>query len=483
MNLRYAFLLLFGSVISPMAHAQCEITWAHLSTFCGADGTAKLVGAVHWTGVSSPTSIIITGNDLLIQLGGFAVSPVYIDDHLIGNTADLTGATVTITDGGSCFDVAPMQNLGTYTAIASALGMFTHTLTATNCALGEFTATFTDNTLHEANFFNEPLTGYTYVLRKDGAVLTSGSLASVLQSNPARLVFSGLTYGQYDLELDLSTGSGQTVQYCPADPVYSFCVPKANDCQTNVKVKVALASVLGSGGLMSDGLRAAGLLPLAEPYSALGYTYVGAAPGLTTAAPLLAVTGNDAIVDWVVLELRTPAPPHTVVASRPALLQRDGDVVDLDGDPYVSFPVVAGFYKIAVRHRNHLGCMSSASYGLDPSPCRGPNLMLPATGTYGTNARRQLTVPGVTGSLMGLWPGEATGDGVVKYTGGGNDRDAILTAIGGGTPTNAVNNVYDRRDVNLDGSIKYTGSSNDRDVVLQAIGGSVPTATRTEQLP
>jgi hypothetical protein len=260
-------------------------------------------------------------------------------------------------------------------------------------------------------------------------------------------------------------------------------VPKANDCQTNVSARVALASVLGSGGLMSDGLRTAGLLPLSEPYTALGHTYVGTAPGATTTAGVLAVTGNDAVVDWVVVELRTHAAPHTVVASRPALLQRDGDVVDLDGDPYVSFPVASGLYKVAVRHRNHLGCMSAASYSLDLSPCRGPDLMQPATGTYGTNARRQMTVPGVTGNLMALWPGETTGDGVVKYSGSANDRDAVLIAVGGGTPTNTVNNVYDRRDVNLDGSIKYTGSNNDRDVILQTIGGTTPTATRTQQLP
>lgn len=84
---------------------------------------------------------------------------------------------------------------------------------------------------------------------------------------------------------------------------------------------------------------------------------------------------------------------------------------------------------------------------------------------------------------MLLWPGDATGDGQVKYAGSANDRDAVLSAVGGGTPTNTVNNVYDRRDVNLDGRIKYTGSNNDRDVILQTIGGTVPTTTRTQQLP
>jgi len=38
-------------------------------------------------------------------------------------------------------------------------------------------------------------------------------------------------------------------------------------------------------------------------------------------------------------------------------------------------------------------------------------------------------------------------------------------------------------DVNLDGVVKYTGAANDRDVVLSTIGGTTPTAVRLEQVP
>ncbi|MBK6830352.1 MAG: hypothetical protein IPG92_06165 [Flavobacteriales bacterium] len=64
-----------------------------------------------------------------------------------------------------------------------------------------------------------------------------------------------------------------------------------------------------------------------------------------------------------------------------------------------------------------------------------------------------------------------------------NDRDPILVAIGGSAPTNVVNNVYSRLDVNLDGVIKYVGANNDRDPILTTVGGSTPTNTRTAQLP
>ena len=70
----------------------------------------------------------------------------------------------------------------------------------------------------------------------------------------------------------------------------------------------------------------------------------------------------------------------------------------------------------------------------------------------------------------------------MKYTGSNNDRDVILTAIGGTVPTATVAG-YRLEDVNMDGTTKYAGGSNDRDLILQVIGGTVPTATKVEQLP
>jgi len=73
-------------------------------------------------------------------------------------------------------------------------------------------------------------------------------------------------------------------------------------------------------------------------------------------------------------------------------------------------------------------------------------------------------------------------DGTVRYTGQDNDRDPILSHVGGVVATNTTSG-YNRYDINLDGVVKYTGNSNDRDVVLQMIGGVVPTVIRAAQLP
>jgi len=225
-------------------------------------------------------------------------------------------------------------------------------------------------------------------------------------------------------------------------------------------------------GLMKDDLRVASLVPLDEPYTAPNFIQV-LGGGESTTNGVLAVTGNDAIVDWVMVELRSGSNSAQVVATRSALIQRDGNIVDVDGVSPVSFPVAAGSYYVAVRHRNHLGCMAAAPVALSATPTP---LDLSTVSTYGSQA--QATI----GGAKALWAGNVVVDDKLLYTGQNNDRDPILTAIGGVAPTNTTAG-YLLEDVNMDGVARYTGGNNDRDIILGNIGGTVPTNSRSEQLP
>jgi hypothetical protein len=228
---------------------------------------------------------------------------------------------------------------------------------------------------------------------------------------------------------------------------------------------------------MDDGMRALGLVPTAEPYTGLGYTHVGGG-GESTSPATLAIAGSDAIVDWVLLELRSNTTPTTVLASRSALAQRDGDVVDVDGINPVQFTLAPGSYYVAVRHRNHLGCMTASVVPLTAS-ASSVDFTSNALSAYGTNARK--TAAGAVPVQL-LWAGDVTFNGQVKYTGSGNDRDPILTTVGSTTPNNSVN-LYSTRDVNLNGQVKYTGSGNDRDPILVNVGSTTPNNVRPAQLP
>ena len=266
----------------------------------------------------------------------------------------------------------------------------------------------------------------------------------------------------------LVTGDGQfTTQV-----TYPFCITST----INVSVKAMLEGPYDNvTGQMRDDLRQAGIIPATEPYTALGYTHVNGGGGETVAPAVLAVTGNNAIVDWVVVELRTPGAPYTVLATRSALLQRDGDVTGTDGVSPVAFVLGNGEYQVALRHRNHLGVMTATAVALS-STAATVDFRSVATGTWGTNARKTI------GSTRALWAGNARLDGQVKYTGSNNDRDPILIKVGNTAPNGSVNG-YFPEDVNLNGSVKYTGNANDRDPILVNVGNTTPNAVRTEQLP
>ncbi|MFK7969214.1 MAG: PKD-like domain-containing protein, partial [Bacteroidia bacterium] len=162
---------------------------------------------------------------------------------------------------------------------------------------------------------------------------------------------------------------------------YQYGVTKGRPCATCTKghiyVKVIpagpglrLAAILEgpfapTGGLMRDDLRRLNVIPQTEPYTSLGYTFTGGG-GETVSAQVLSQTGPDAIVDWVVIELRDPTNNRVAVHSRAALMQRDGDIVDTDGRSTISFPTQfgAGTYHIVLIHRNHLGVMTAQPYAL-----------------------------------------------------------------------------------------------------------------------
>jgi len=239
-------------------------------------------------------------------------------------------------------------------------------------------------------------------------------------------------------------------------------------------------------GLMKDDLRVAGYVPTSEPYStpaySNGFTHVGNGGGETTTPAVLAVTGNDAIVDWVFIELRDKNDSTQVLATRAALVQRDGDVVDVDGVSSVKFSGLVGTeYFVAVRHRNHLGVMAANTINLNlvgaPIDFTNGSVAEFHFGIqngidYSTRAQKDLA-PGV----RGLHAGNANLDHKVKYQGTGNDRNSILTQVLN-HPANTSNPPeqnfnfavgYYSGDINMDGQIKYSGSGSDSNILLSII--------------
>lgn len=253
---------------------------------------------------------------------------------------------------------------------------------------------------------------------------------------------------------------------------------------------------------MRDILRTSNLIPLKDPY----YTAPSATTPYSTAfvhvngdgekeitANVLDDKGSNSIVDWVFLELRDKTTNTLVKATRSALLQRDGDIVDIDGSSSVRFLANLDEYYLVVRHRNHLGVMTASPIdytSLQQLPSSidftNPNTLVYTDNTLPTNANapRKLLIPGV----MGLWAGNAsissTNDAFrkVTYNGQANDRASVLTIVGDTTPLNVVPG-YKKEDLNLDGLVKYNGLSNDRAIILDNVGSTTPTNIIYQHLP
>ena len=234
---------------------------------------------------------------------------------------------------------------------------------------------------------------------------------------------------------------------------------------------------MSATNLMNDGLRAGGLIPANEPFTGLGFAHVLEPPVPAVAASVFnpATPVFNSIVDWVFVELRSASNPAQVVQTRSGLIQRDGDIVGVDGVSTLVFNQPVGSYHVAVRHRNHSGCMTASAIALSTSNAM-LNFSLPTTATYGAEGQKP------SGTRMVLWAGDVTHDGAIKYTGSTNDRDPILVKVGSTTP-NSTTAGYFTEDTTMDGTVKYTGTGNDRDPILVNVGSTTPNNIRTQQLP
>lgn len=235
---------------------------------------------------------------------------------------------------------------------------------------------------------------------------------------------------------------------------------------------------------MKDNLRRKGYLPLKEPYTDLVafagqdpcFIHVGKGGGETTTANVLSREGADAIVDWVFLELHDSEDPAKVVATRSALLQRDGDIVDIDGVSPVEFDVINGAYFIAIRHRNHLGTMTGVPIKFSENLVSFDftdvdQLLYRLADPRKTSDHPTKNVNGVNC----LWGGNSNGDRKVIFQGPGLDQDKLFFDIqtdstninitDGHPNLNYIINDYCIGDNNMDGELKYQGPDNDIDVL------------------
>lgn len=201
----------------------------------------------------------------------------------------------------------------------------------------------------------------------------------------------------------------------------------------SVKAKVLLQGPYNSAtGIMDTTLKREGLIPKnLQPFAGPPWNYDGLER--ITSVP-------DSVVDWIFVELRDSLNPEIVVASRAALLKKDGKIIDilsyltLGSSDVIFSDVSPGNYYIAIKHRNHLSVMSS-------SPVFLPNaseFIFSNSNTWGTNAMKDLG-----GSKFGMWAGDINQDKYITTEDYTQWYNAAIVAGSG----------YKITDINLDGFV------------------------------
>lgn len=248
---------------------------------------------------------------------------------------------------------------------------------------------------------------------------------------------------------------------------------------------------VGEEHLMRDDLRVMGQLPSQSPY----------ADGSFVSGDPFSVSGENAIVDWVLVELRDEESLSTVMFSQSALLQRDGDVVGLDGVSALCFKEefsdtgITGNYFLSIKHRNHLAIMTENPVAIGLS---FTELVVDFTDannsiTYGIDAQTNFGMPD---NKLGMWAGDVDGNGVIQYVGAQAETPSMLSFIMNhpsntlNLPTWTINEYNDNPfDVDLNGTTQYVGSDSELPFILQNIFAfpgntfNLPTWVIEQQLP
>jgi Leucine-rich repeat (LRR) protein len=225
----------------------------------------------------------------------------------------------------------------------------------------------------------------------------------------------------------------------------------------------ALNPNTGEEDLMRDDLRVAGYIPTTSPYT----------DGITCEATVFDVTGDNAIVDWIWIELRDSTDNTIVSYSQSALIQRDGDVVDVDGISPLDFSTADDSYYVAIKHRNHLGIMGKNIYTFTIGVTNSVNFkFFNESVLFGSNPQTDFGIEAA--EVYAMWCGNVNQDTVVQYSGTSPDTPDILSEVLNDAgnflnfPTYSVTG-YNINDANMDSVIQYSGTNPDTPFILQNV--------------
>ncbi|MEZ4930904.1 MAG: LamG-like jellyroll fold domain-containing protein [Saprospiraceae bacterium] len=260
-------------------------------------------------------------------------------------------------------------------------------------------------------------------------------------------------------------GSGESDPKDPCDPLVN---PACVGVSLDITTYLTGPTMDNVGNFeMRDDLREKGYLPTQEPYTSLPFfNHVGEGGGETINPSLLTINDENAVIDWVMVELRSTLDPTKIIATKSGILTKAGRIKATDGTSSIFFTnVQSGSYYVSIRHRNHLSICTGASYILSPT-ATAIDFTDPSAYLWGDYAVRD-----INNGLMALWPGDSNGDQKVIFQGPVNDVIPIFFYImtdltNSENLANFVSIGYSTHDINMDGLTIFQGPNNDKARIL-----------------
>lgn len=254
---------------------------------------------------------------------------------------------------------------------------------------------------------------------------------------------------------------------------YDF-LPLAQETTTQLSIKAWLQGAFDEETeLMRDDLRIKKLLPLEEPYSSF-VNFPASIISFLNKQTLIVnpsifeKVGINAIVDWVVIAFHNERNPLKIEWATAGLIQRDGDIVGLDGFSPLTTPIINDSLYVSIRHRNHLGVMTQKTVWLGVKSTNIIDFTDLSMPTFGSNA----TVKSRKYQL--LWGGNTDSNAYLVLQGGGTalpDTDPIFFDVFEDEKNvnalyNHISYGYYSSDANMDGEVRYQGGGNDIDEMI-----------------
>lgn len=544
-NLRLA-LLACGTAVCNIASAQLFIDQATFTIQAGA--TVTVQGDVTSNvDIQGPGKVILKGSaNQNVNMNGFSIPNVEVD-----NTANVTltgnakvGTSLLFTNGKILLGTNNLTLAAAATASGGGASKFVET-NGTGQLLKELTANATafempvgagtsyrpafittNGTYASANVGvkvsgaahpNKPTSVSDYIAAYwpitrtgvTGTVTVAGQYTDPTDVTGTEANLRGYFYN--GTEWASTSGTNDAALNRVGVPVAANGTVYGMDKFIYVKAKAFLQGAFNRDTLaMLDLLRRpTNLIPTSDPYRTAPYNTINAPATVaafnhvnntiseTANASVFAgqPVWNDNIVDWVFLELRssTVSPGNTVLQTRSALIQKDGDIVDVDGVSPVTFNNVAnGNYTIAIRHRNHLGMSADPATNLyAAAEAKGTAGLLDLTTATDAQIFGTATAFNIVNGKNLMWGGNALILGNanttnIRWNPPSSDKDYILSSpliLNGNSAFTGINNMYNVGDVNLDRRVRWNPPASDKDFILASPLANSSATVRTQALP